>query len=165
VSLYSELIGWAEARPWWQQRVLARLASGEQVGPEEHAAIAESLLEPPPEGGTGGWMSKVRPPAESTRDQVKLLDVRDVKNVNRLRPDERLTFGADGVTVVFGFNGSGKSGYARLIKQMVRTRHREASDRGPRLPVPGSRVGSNIRLRDIDAGFVQTRNIRPNPAT
>ena len=70
-------------------------------------------------------MSKVRPPAESTGDQVKLVGVRDVKNVNRLRSDERLTFGADGVTVVFGFNGSGKSGYARLIKQMVRTRHRE----------------------------------------
>ncbi|RNI23778.1 hypothetical protein EFY87_05710 [Flexivirga caeni] len=29
------------------------------------------------------------------------------------------------MTVVFGFNGSGKSGYARLIKQMVRTRHHE----------------------------------------
>ena len=56
---------------------------------------------------------------------MKLLAVRDVKNVNRLRPDERLTFGTDGVTVVFGFNGSGKSGYARLVKQMVRTRHRE----------------------------------------
>ena len=125
MSLYSELIGWAEARPWWQQRVLAKLVSGEQVGPEEHAAIAESLLERPPVPPPGGWLSKVRPPAESTKDQVKLLGVRDVKNVNRLRPDERLTFGADGVTVVFGFNGSGKSGYARLIKQMVRTRHRE----------------------------------------
>lgn len=56
---------------------------------------------------------------------MKLLAVRDVKNVNRLRPDERLTFGTEGVTVVFGFNGSGKSGYARLVKQMVRTRHRE----------------------------------------
>ncbi|CAI9419343.1 AAA family ATPase [Nocardioides sp. T2.26MG-1] len=56
---------------------------------------------------------------------MKLLAVRDVKNVNRLRPEERLTFGTDGVTVVFGFNGSGKSGYARLVKQMVRTRHRE----------------------------------------
>ena len=53
---------------------------------------------------------------------MKLLAVRGVKNVNRLRPDQRLTFGTDGVTVVFGFNGSGKSGYARLVKQMVRTR-------------------------------------------
>jgi hypothetical protein len=74
---------------------------------------------------TGGWVSDVRPSAESTDDQVKLLGVRDVKNVNRLRPDEQLTFGEYGVTVVFGFNGSGKSGYARLIKQLVRTRHRE----------------------------------------
>lgn len=125
MSLYSELIGWVEGRPWWQQGVVARLASGERVGPEEHAAIAESLLERPPVPPPGGWLSKVRPPAESTGDQVKLLGVRDVKNVNRLRSNEQLTFGADGVTVVFGFNGSGKSGYARLIKQMVRTRDRE----------------------------------------
>lgn len=125
MSLYSELISWAEARPWWQQQVLAKLAAGEQVSRDEHADIAKSLLEPPPEPPPGGWLAKSRPPSESTGEQVKLLGVRDVKNVNRLRPDEKLTFGAEGVTVVFGYNGSGKSGYARLIKQMVRTRHRE----------------------------------------
>lgn len=125
MSLYGELIEWAESRPWWQQQVLARLASGETVGPEDHTSIAASLLEPAPRTPPGGWLTDVRPPAESAEDQVKLACVRDVKNVNRLRPDERLTFGADGVTVVFGFNGSGKSGYARLVKQMVRTRHRE----------------------------------------
>lgn len=125
MSLYGELIEWAESRPWWQQQVLARLASGETVGPEDHTSIATSILEPAPTTPPGGWLADVRPPAESAEDQVKLACVRDVRNVNRLRPDERLTFGADGVTVVFGFNGSGKSGYARLVKQMVRTRHRE----------------------------------------
>jgi ABC-type molybdenum transport system ATPase subunit/photorepair protein PhrA len=29
------------------------------------------------------------------------------------------------MTVVYGDNGSGKSGYARLIKRMVRSRHQE----------------------------------------
>lgn len=125
MSLYGELIEWAESRPWWQQQALARLASGEKVGPEDHPSIAASLLEPAPTPPPGGWLADVRPPAESAEDQVKLVCVRDVKNVNRLRPDERLTFGTNGVTVVFGFNGSGKSGYARLVKQMVRTRHRE----------------------------------------
>lgn len=125
MSLYGELIEWAESRPWWQQQVLARLAAGEKVDPEDHASIAASLLEPTPTPPPGGWLGGVRSPAESAEDQVKLVCVRDVKNVNRLRPDERLTFGAEGVTVVFGFNGSGKSGYARLVKQMVRTRHRE----------------------------------------
>lgn len=125
VTLYGELIEWAESRPWWQQQALARLASGENVGSEDHTSIAASLLVPSPPPPPGGWLAAVRPPDDSTEDQVKLIGVRDVKNVNRLRPDERLTFGTEGVTVVFGFNGSGKSGYARLVKQMVRTRHRE----------------------------------------
>jgi hypothetical protein len=125
VTLYDELIEWAESRPWWQQEALARLASGGNVGPGDHASIADSLLGPSPTPPPGGWLAAVRPPAESTEDQVKLLAVRDVKNVNRLRHAERLTFGIDGVTVVFGYNGSGKSGYARLVKKMVRTRHRE----------------------------------------
>lgn len=125
MSLYGELIEWAETRPWWQQQALAKLAAGVAVGPADHASIAASLLEPAPAPPRGGWLADVRPRVESTEEQVKLLAVRGVKNVNRLRPDQRLTFGTDGVTLVFGYNGSGKSGYARLVKQMVRTRHRE----------------------------------------
>lgn len=50
--------------------------------------------------------------------------MRDLANVNRLAPDQELTFEQDGLTIVFGNNGSGKSGYARVIRSMVRTRHR-----------------------------------------
>lgn len=125
MSLYSELMEWAATRPWWQQQALARVASGEKLGSDDYASIAASLLKPAPVPPSRGWLADVRPPGESTEEQVKLVAVHDVKNVNRLRHDERLTFGVEGVTVVFGFNGSGKSGYARLLKQMVRTRHRE----------------------------------------
>lgn len=49
-----------------------------------------------------------------------------VKNVNRLAEEQELTFAPTGVTVVYGYNRSGKSGYARLIQSLVRTRHRPA---------------------------------------
>ncbi len=52
--------------------------------------------------------------------------VRDVSNVNALVDDQTLTFAPAGLTVVYGGNGSGKSGYARLLKRSVRARHRDA---------------------------------------
>ncbi len=45
--------------------------------------------------------------------------------MNALVPDQTLTAGIDGITVVYGDNASGKSGYARLAKRVVRARHHE----------------------------------------
>jgi hypothetical protein len=42
-----------------------------------------------------------------------------------------LSFGTDGLTIVFGYNGSGKRGYGRVLRKSCRARH---TDRGPILP-------------------------------
>jgi energy-coupling factor transporter ATP-binding protein EcfA2 len=39
-----------------------------------------------------------------------------------LAADQRLQFSANGITVVYGDNGSGKSGYTRILKQICRAR-------------------------------------------
>jgi hypothetical protein len=56
---------------------------------------------------------------------VSLTAVGDLKNVNALHPGQTLTFGDRGLTIVYGDNASGKSGYARLIKAAVGARHDE----------------------------------------
>jgi energy-coupling factor transporter ATP-binding protein EcfA2 len=53
---------------------------------------------------------------------VTLRQVREVQHVNALAVDERLTFARAGLTIVYGDNGSGKSGYARILKQVCRAR-------------------------------------------
>jgi energy-coupling factor transporter ATP-binding protein EcfA2 len=45
-----------------------------------------------------------------------------LSNVNALAPGERLSFGKAGLTVIYGDNGAGKSGYARVLKQLCRAR-------------------------------------------
>src|SRR5690606_7526643 len=47
----------------------------------------------------------------------------NLKGVNALADDQELAFAHDGLTVIYGNNGSGKSGYARLLKGMVSARH------------------------------------------
>ena len=48
--------------------------------------------------------------------------MRDLKHVNCIAPKQTLPFEATGMTVVYGGNGSGKSGYARVMKRACRAR-------------------------------------------
>ena len=45
-----------------------------------------------------------------------------VRHVNALAPDQRLTLHRVGLTIIYGDNGSGKSGYARILKKVCRAR-------------------------------------------
>jgi hypothetical protein len=53
---------------------------------------------------------------------VSLGALHGLSNVNALAPGERLSFGKAGLTVIYGDNGAGKSGYARVLKQLCRAR-------------------------------------------
>src|SRR5690606_34198985 len=46
------------------------------------------------------------------------------KGVNALAENQTVTF-SDGLTIVYGDNGAGKTGYIRILKQACRARGRE----------------------------------------
>jgi hypothetical protein len=48
-----------------------------------------------------------------------------VSAVNNLAPAQTLTFAPSGITVIYGDNAAGKSGYARILKRACRARHSE----------------------------------------
>ncbi|MHB1011274.1 MAG: AAA family ATPase, partial [Propionibacteriaceae bacterium] len=126
MALLDEVVSWAKLRPWWQQQILLRLARGEAISDDDCAATAANMVQPAPAPPRGGWLAELIMMDRSAAERVRLVAVRDVENVNRLARGQRLTFAPDGLTVVFGRNGSGKSGYARVIQAMVRTRKRSA---------------------------------------
>ena len=49
-----------------------------------------------------------------------LCSIDDVKNANRLAPGQALPFALNGITLIYGHNGSGKSGYCRILKKFCR---------------------------------------------
>lgn len=62
-------------------------------------------------------------PAQATpASPIVLLTLRDLKNVNRIAPGQKLAFSPTGITIVYGGTGSGKSGYARVLKRACRAR-------------------------------------------
>jgi energy-coupling factor transporter ATP-binding protein EcfA2 len=122
MTIESDIIAWALERPGWQQDVLVALANGESYGPEQIAQLVEGIL-----AGTNvapSQKAKNISVKSSVIEQVQLTAVADLCGVNALVDGQRLEFGASGLTVVYGDNGSGKSGYARVVKAMVSARHR-----------------------------------------
>jgi energy-coupling factor transporter ATP-binding protein EcfA2 len=53
---------------------------------------------------------------------IKLKRLSNVQNVNRLKSGSSLDFCPNGLTIVYGRNGSGKSGYVRILRTACRTR-------------------------------------------
>lgn len=53
---------------------------------------------------------------------VKLVALRELNNVNRIPSDQCLKFAPSGITLIYGNNATGKSGFARVIKKACRAR-------------------------------------------
>ena len=53
---------------------------------------------------------------------VIIQAIRDLKHVNRIAPGQKLEFAPNGITVIYGGNASGKSGYSRVLKRACRAR-------------------------------------------
>jgi energy-coupling factor transporter ATP-binding protein EcfA2 len=49
-----------------------------------------------------------------------LTQIGPVRNIDRLAQDQKLRFSPNGITLIYGENGSGKSGYVRIAKKLCR---------------------------------------------
>lgn len=50
-----------------------------------------------------------------------LCSLGPVTNLGRIAPDQKLSFATEGITLIYGDNGSGKSGYCRVTKKVCRS--------------------------------------------
>lgn len=115
----ASILAWSADCPGWQRDALRRLATDGSI---DAAALDELVA-----------ICKGENPAvpleaahlrDPNRDQgeVYLRQVHGVCHVNALAADQRLTLHRVGLTIIYGDNGSGKSGYARILKRACRAR-------------------------------------------
>jgi len=91
---------------------------------------------------------------EWARQDSNLDLVRDLQNINCLAPGQQLTF-EPGLNAVFGENGSGKSGYGRLMRRVTRSGEPEEILRD--VFDPGSGCGAQTAVFEITVdGKLQT---------
>ena len=124
VSVLDAVLQWSASRPLWQRDALRRLVTEGSVERAQVTAYAAACLGEDP--GTLEPLVQDHVPASASDEQpVAVLGIHSATNVNSLAPGEHLTFAENGLTIVYGDNGSGKSGYARILKAVTRTRASE----------------------------------------
>lgn len=118
-EVFAGILSWSAGSPAWQRDALRRLATQQSIEPadiEELAAICKNDL-----SGVPLEAGHLRNPNRDQGD-VYLRGISAVSHVSALAPGQRLSIRKDGLTVVYGDNGSGKSGYARILKKACRAR-------------------------------------------
>lgn len=126
-SVFERILEWSGDRPMWQRDALRRIVAKGKL----EAADIKELVELCKQGkGAAGIALRPAPlerghlPANPGQaDAVSLLAISDMLGVNNLAPGQTVAFEPKGVTIVYGDNGAGKSGYGRILKRVCRARH------------------------------------------
>lgn len=121
----SSLASWANTNDEWIRRIVRGvLDSNGELSEDERAQAFRLFLE---EKGFEDRAIPAEPPlAVATQDAAKdepfyLVQLSDVKGVNALAEGEHIEF-TPGLTLLFGENGTGKTGYSRILKTLAGSR-------------------------------------------
>lgn len=128
VNVLGEILVWSTERPLWQRDALRRLvAQGELKDPDiieladlckaSHGLVEKTVKAEPLD-------AKHLPQSNATSKPVSLVSLTHRSGVNALALEQSIDFGPQ-LTVVFGLNAAGKSGYTRILKRACRARGAE----------------------------------------
>jgi energy-coupling factor transporter ATP-binding protein EcfA2 len=128
MALLNDILKWTESLPDWQRDAARRLLLNESYLSDTDFSELYVLLKK--ENGievnselVAIPLSTEHLPAEAIAgENVVILALRELENVNQIPSNHILKFSETGVTVIYGGNGSGKSGYARVMKHACRAR-------------------------------------------
>jgi ABC-type multidrug transport system ATPase subunit len=158
MTVVHEILEWSQGRPAWQRDALRRLVlNGELFDDDIRALIevcksAHGLAE---EQEIVHFAKEHVPNTTADAAPVSLVSIFHHRGVNALAEDQTLKF-SHGLTVVYGDNGAGKTGYIRILKGACRARGQEkilgnvASGTAPLAPVVAIKykIGSEPEPRE-----------------
>ncbi|MDR5877812.1 AAA family ATPase [Caballeronia sp. LZ032] len=125
--IFTRIADWIETQQPWLSDAARRLVVNGRIGDDEIDTI---LALAKAHAGVEGAAANVAQPL--TRDMlpvggeaaksITLLALRNLRGVNTIAPDQSIPFSPTGLTVIYGNNGAGKSGYSRVLRKACRAR-------------------------------------------
>jgi energy-coupling factor transporter ATP-binding protein EcfA2 len=147
-----DIATWSETLPRWQRDALRRIYSGcafNEIDIDELESLCRSAHSLTPADAPTIEANVLTPndlPTTVRSDtSVSLLGIAHPLHVNALASDQTLKFAATGLTIVYGDNGAGKSGYTRILKRACRARDQEEILANAYVDVPAEPAAATIR--------------------
>ena len=128
MSILSEILEWAEQQNDWKQDTVRRIIENGNYTLEDMKELTDMIL------CKYGYIQKIEvhpklidkskfiTVEDSKKHKVILKKITALKNVNALSADAELKFAINGLTIIYGENGVGKSGYTRILKKCCKAR-------------------------------------------
>lgn len=122
------LVGWANGQDAWVRQITAETILSRQAPSDAllEAAYTTFLAEKGLGDGEAPEVPKLELVATDAAEEetLELVSLASIEGVNALAADQELGFDPE-LTVLFGQNGSGKTGYARILKRISAVRTAE----------------------------------------
>jgi energy-coupling factor transporter ATP-binding protein EcfA2 len=124
------LVEWANGQDGWVREAVAQvLNSNQELSDSQLKDLVarfkiEKGFEDRPEGFDDSPQLELPEDDATTDDVLELKRLADIAGVNALAPNQVLEFDAN-LTVLFGQNGAGKTGYSRVLKRLAAVRTAE----------------------------------------
>lgn len=124
MALEELIVAWSKERPIWQREVMRRVAAGDLLSDGDYNRLTEDILSEKQFADSEFELEQFQQTAADDLP-VHILSIGKLEHVNALETKQPLMFEPLGLTIVYGDNASGKSGYARLLKRIARARNQE----------------------------------------
>lgn len=127
MSVVASILQWGSGLPAWQQHAISVLfAQGSLSANDDEEVYAllkagHGIADPHKRAAQKIDVAKAAP-VEQAKSLVQITAIKNLRNVNALAENQTLPISATGLTVIYGDNGSGKSGYSRVLKRACRAR-------------------------------------------
>ncbi len=120
-SVISEIVDWADSKlKYWEQLALHKIMSGAILDDQAYKDLLEELyidfkLKPDRGNRLGiDFDAFKKKGTQAVSSNIQICEIKNFQNVNALVPAQCLPIGP-ALTVVYGANGAGKSGYTRVL--------------------------------------------------
>jgi energy-coupling factor transporter ATP-binding protein EcfA2 len=122
-NVIDNLSKWFSERPQWLQIAATRLLQQSVLSDKDVSELA-TLCQQDADGTLPKTTCSFPATAfsQGAAGTLRLCSISEVEGVNALAPKKPLEFGNGNITIVYGNNGSGKSGYVRLLKHVCGAR-------------------------------------------
>lgn len=121
MRLLEELLEMSTGWPAWQSDALRRIFAAGELSERDLVDI-RAMLEEAEDAPSALPLDASHIPTLGDGQTTVLLELSDLQHVNRFAPGSGMRFNPEGLNIVFGANGAGKSGYSRVLKRACRAR-------------------------------------------
>ena len=128
MTIYQEILDWSQNKPYFLKDSLRRLITSSIITSTDIEAVysllkkenGDSSISLEPLAFESSHIPSLIP---TGNDYPTLKSIKEPINICALHSEADLQFADNGLTVIYGGNGSGKSSYSRILKKVCWSRN------------------------------------------